>query len=75
MSGSPTKPTRAASSPLGSEQSQRFAIGRTAFEKISAVEGIVPTAEADARAIEFDRKALSARARRHAIIEAHRPKR
>ncbi len=52
----------------------RFVLGRAAFEKISAVEGIKPTEEAKSRAAEFDRNGLSAEGRRRAIISAHRPK-
>jgi hypothetical protein len=52
-----------------------FVLGRTAFEKISAVEGIRPTLASRARAAEFDCSALSPEERRRAIIEAHRPER
>ena len=51
-----------------------FTIGRRAFEKISAVEGIQPTAASTMRADEFERKGLPPAERRRAIIEAFRPK-
>lgn len=50
-----------------------FVVGREAFETISAVEGIRPSAASQARAAEFDRRGRSAEERRRAIIEAHRP--
>lgn len=52
-----------------------FVVGRAAFEKISAVEGIRPTEASRARAIEGDRRGLTAEQRRREIISAHRPKR
>ena len=51
-----------------------FTLGRDAFARISAVEGIELTPEAQARAAEFDRRGLSGEERRRAIIKAHRPK-
>jgi len=47
-------------------------VGRKAFAKISAVEGIRLTPEMKRRAAEFDRKGLSPEERRRAIIAAHR---
>ena len=52
-----------------------FMIGRVAFEKISAVEGIRPTEASRSRAIESELRGLSAEERRREIIRAHRPKR
>lgn len=51
-----------------------FVLGREAFERISAVEGIRPTAEARKRTAEFLRKGLAPEERIRAIIDAHRPK-
>jgi hypothetical protein len=47
-------------------------IGRKAFAKISAVEGIRLTPAMKARAAEFDRKGLSPEERVRAIVAAHR---
>jgi hypothetical protein len=47
-------------------------IGRTRFEKISAVEGIVLTGAMKGRAADFERDGLSAAERRRSIIRAHR---
>lgn len=44
-----------------------YVIGRSAFAKISAVEGIRTTATMEADFREFDRKGLSAEERRKAI--------
>lgn len=60
--------TKSGSRPAG------FVIGRAAFEKISAVEGIRPRKASRTRAVEFDRRGLSAEERRREIISAHRPK-
>jgi len=51
-----------------------FVVGRSAFEKISAVEGIRPTKVSRTRAADFDRRGLSDEERRREIISAHRPK-
>lgn len=56
------------------QRPSHFVIGRSSFGKISAVEGISPTAEALARAREFDRAGLSPEERRKAIVEAYRDK-
>jgi hypothetical protein len=50
----------------------RFVLGRSRFEKISAVEGIKLTPTMKKRLDEFDRRGLSAEERRRAIIGAHR---
>lgn len=63
-----------ASNTRRSSNRQPFILGRDAFEKISAVEGITPTAEARRRTAEFERKGLSPEERIRAIIDAHRPK-
>jgi hypothetical protein len=47
-------------------------IGRKAFAKISAVEGIRLTPEMKQRAAEFDRKGLSPEERVRAIVATHR---
>jgi len=46
----------------------RFKLGRRAFARISAVEGIELTPEMDEEFREFDRQKLSASARRRAIL-------
>lgn len=51
-----------------------FVVGRGAFEKISAVEGIHPSKASRTRAADLDRRGLSAEERRREIISAHRPK-
>lgn len=51
-----------------------FVVGRAAFEKISAVEGIRPSKASRTRAADFERRGLSAEERRREIISAHRPK-
>ena len=53
---------------------ESYIIGRDSFAKISAIEGIVPSAEAKGRGAEFDRKGLSSEERRRAIIKAYQPK-
>jgi hypothetical protein len=50
----------------------RLVIGRAAFAKISAVEGIRPTAAMDKRAEDRRTKGLSAEEYRRAIISSHR---
>lgn len=52
-----------------------FVLGRAAFERISAVEGIEPSAASRDRSQDFDERGLPPDARRRAIIEAHRPRR
>lgn len=47
-------------------------IGRRAFAKISAVEGIRLTREMKRRATEFDRRGLSPEERVRAIVATHR---
>lgn len=47
-------------------------IGKKAFSKISAVEGITLTTAMKRRSDEFDRKGLSPEQRRRAIIKAHK---
>jgi translation elongation factor EF-Tu-like GTPase len=51
-----------------------YTIGRTAFAKISAVEGIALTEEARQRTTDFERRRLSPEERRREIIKAHRRK-
>lgn len=53
---------------------ESYTVGRDAFVKISLVEGITPTADAQRRSKEFESKGLSAEERRRAIIDAHRTK-
>ena len=62
------------SPPSSSMDLKGFTIGRSAFEKISAVEGIKPTKASTTRANDFERKGLPATERRRAIIDAYRPK-
>lgn len=50
----------------------RVVIGRERFAKISAVEGILPSAGMKKRVAQFDREKLSAAARRREIIKAHK---
>jgi hypothetical protein len=47
-------------------------LGRKRFAKISAVEGIVLTAQMEQRAAEFDKNGLSAEQRRNLIVRAHK---
>ena len=49
----------------------KIVIGRERFAKISAVEGIKPSAEMKKRMAQFDRDGLSAAKRRREIIKAH----
>ncbi|MGB3865871.1 MAG: hypothetical protein WBA29_09605 [Xanthobacteraceae bacterium] len=49
-----------------------FILGRTKFERISAVEGITLSSAMKDRAAKSDRKNLSAEERRRTIIAAHR---
>lgn len=48
-----------------------FILGRGRFEKISAVEGIVKSAESRRMFDEFDRKRLTPAQRRQAIFEKY----
>jgi hypothetical protein len=50
----------------------KVVIGRERFAKISAVEGITPSAAMRKRVAQFDRLGLSAAERRHEIIKAHK---
>jgi hypothetical protein len=52
--------------------SAKFVIGRERFAKISAVEGIKPTAAMKKRMAEFDRQGLTAAERRREIIKVYR---
>jgi hypothetical protein len=54
---------------------EEFVLGRAAFERISAVEGIEPSVASRDRSRDFDEQGLAHDARRRAIIEAHRPRR
>jgi len=49
----------------------KVVIGRERFAKISAVEGIEPSAAMRKRVAQFDRQRLSAAARRREIIKAY----
>jgi hypothetical protein len=57
--------------PPGKASPKGFKVGRRAFEKISAVEGIHLSAEMVRDFGEFDRKGLSADARRKAIARKY----
>ncbi len=57
--------------PRHSQASKGFKIGRRAFEKISAVEGIHLSAEMLKDFGDFDRKGLSAEARRKVIARKY----
>ncbi|MBH5372250.1 MULTISPECIES: hypothetical protein [Bradyrhizobium] len=52
--------------------SAKFVLGRERFAKISAVEGIKPTAAMKKRASDFEVRGLSASERRREIIKAYR---
>jgi len=52
--------------------SDKFVIGRERFARISAVEGIKPTAAMKKRAAEFERQGLSPVERRREIIKVYR---
>lgn len=56
------------------KQATRFVLGRGRFEKISAVEGIVKSAESRRMFDEFDRKGLTPAQRRRAIFEKYAKK-
>lgn len=49
-------------------------LGRSAFEKISAVEGIKLSRSSERMFSEFDRQGLSAEQRRKALLEKHAKK-
>jgi len=50
----------------------KLVIGRERFAKISAVEGIKPSAAMKKRVAQFDRDGLSPAERRREIIKAHK---
>lgn len=50
----------------------KLVVGRERFAKISAIEGIVPSAAMKARVARFDRQGLSAAERRREILKAHK---
>ncbi|MET4386433.1 hypothetical protein ABIB73_002178 [Bradyrhizobium sp. F1.4.3] len=52
--------------------SAKLVVGRERFAKISAVEGIVPSAAMKARVARFDQQGLSAAERRREIVKAHK---
>jgi hypothetical protein len=58
--------------PAGKTPNARFVLGRERFSRISAVEGIELSGAMKKRFILSDQKGLSAKARREAIIRAHR---
>jgi hypothetical protein len=63
--------------PAGKKSSVRkhaakVVIGRARFAKISAVEGIEPSAAMRKRVAQFDRQGLSAAERRREIIKAYK---
>ncbi|MCP3477466.1 hypothetical protein NLM33_45740 [Bradyrhizobium sp. CCGUVB1N3] len=60
-----TKKPKPSSKPAG------FTVGRKAWAKISAVEGIEPSKEAEAMVAEFDRLGLSPIERRARIIKKY----
>ena len=51
--------------------SAELVIGRERFVRISAVEGIVPTAAMKKRLADFEKRGLTAAERRKEIIKAH----
>lgn len=51
-----------------------FVLGRGRFEKLSAVEGIIKSAESRRMFEEFDRKGLTPAQRRRAIFEKYAKK-
>lgn len=55
-----------------STKAGNFVIGRARFSKISAVEGVVLTADMKARKSRLDRTGASAAERREAIIKAYK---
>ncbi|HEY7845917.1 MAG TPA: hypothetical protein VID30_19805 [Bradyrhizobium sp.] len=54
------------------ERVAKVVIGRDRFAKISAVEGIKPSAAMRKRVAQFDRQGLSAAERRREIIKAYK---
>lgn len=53
---------------------RNIVLGRSAFRKISAVEGIELSKKAEALFAEFDRDGLSAEERRRILLEKHAKK-
>jgi hypothetical protein len=64
----PTRKKSAAKKPVPT----KLIIGRVRFAKISAVEGIKPSAAMKKRVARFDRAGLSPAERRREIIKAHK---
>ena len=58
--------------PSTKAKKKSFVIGRDSFSKISAVEGIRQTPVMKKRAIDAERKGLSAEEHRQAIMRSHR---
>lgn len=56
------------------QASAKFVLGRGAFAKISAVEGIALTPAMKKRAEEFDRRGLTPAQRRREILKLYRKK-
>lgn len=56
------------------KKTSQFVLGQERFAKISAVEGVVVTAEMKKRAKEFDRLGLSPAERRREILKVYRKK-
>jgi len=54
--------------------SAKFVLGRAAFAKISAVEGIMLTPAMKKRAKEFERRGLTSAERRREILKVYRKK-
>ena len=54
-----------------SSQNSGFILGRTAFDRISAVEGLRRNAASEAMFAEFDRRGLGAEERRRTIRAQH----
>ena len=52
----------------------RFVLGRAAFAKVSAVEGITLTPAMEKRAKDFERRGLTAAERRKEILKVYRKK-
>lgn len=52
----------------------QFTLGRGAMKKLNAVEGIATTRASDGMFRDFDRKGMSAEARRKAIVTKHTKK-
>jgi hypothetical protein len=58
--------------PSAKKRVTKVVIGRERFAKISAVEGIQPSAAMRKRVAQFDRRGLSAAERRREIIKAYK---